>query len=120
MHQIGETIFTLPICLRRPGGATYPPADEEVYKYFAEFSSSDNDLSLKAHTAIACFLGAAHTTMLKWLIAKKARLPNPADLRASWHKVMEKEVGREERQAFFQEVVQTARKVSYLGSSLLR
>lgn len=109
----------MPICLRRPGGATYPPSDEEVCKYFAEFSNNDNDLSLRAHTAIACFLGAAHTIMLKWLTEKKARLLNLADVHASWHKLMEKEVEREERKAFFQEVVQTARKVRNLGSAFL-
>ena len=109
----------MPICLRRPGGATYPPSDEEVYKYFAEFSNNDNDLSLKAHTAIACFLGAAHTIMLRWLNEKKARLLNQAELRASWHRLMEKEVGREERKSFFHEVVQTARKVRYLELSFL-
>ncbi|KAF8501239.1 hypothetical protein BU17DRAFT_72018 [Hysterangium stoloniferum] len=56
--------------LTEAGAAGYPPSDLEVVKYFAAFTK-DNDLSLTAHDAIACFLAAAHKIMLDWLQTAK-------------------------------------------------
>jgi hypothetical protein len=48
------------------GGTSYPLPDSKVVDCFNDLSK-DNDLSLNAHIAIACFLAAAHTTMLERL-----------------------------------------------------
>lgn len=48
----GRKIFTVPICLAIPG---YPPSDLD---YFSNLPN--NDQNLATHTAIACFLVAAH------------------------------------------------------------
>ncbi|KAF8806748.1 hypothetical protein BYT27DRAFT_7223930 [Phlegmacium glaucopus] len=66
LTEVGSRIFTLPICLRHPGSPGYPLSDSDVYYYFEQITT-DNDMSLTAHSAIARFLTAAHEVMLKWL-----------------------------------------------------
>jgi hypothetical protein len=61
---------------------------------------------------IARFLGAAHTTMLKWLL--EIQNGRTADqLLTYWHTLME---GSTEREKFFREVVNVANSVSHCCS----
>ena len=101
-------IFTLPICLRAPGAPGYPPGDKAVYDYFAGLHHN-NDLSVSAHAAIACFLGAAHTTMLNYLRNAQAGR-TPMELLGYWHSVMEESEGRAD---FFEGVVNLAKSVNH-------
>jgi hypothetical protein len=74
----------------------------------------DNDLSLTAHAAIACFIAAAHLTMLEWL--QKAHNENGFNglqLLVYWHELMEPSGVRDGREAFFTEVVNRANKVGH-------
>lgn len=74
----------------------------------------DNDLSLTAHAAIACFIAAAHLVMLEYL--QKARNENGLnglELLMHWHELMEPTGVRDGRDVFFTEVVNRANKVGH-------
>ncbi|EDR00639.1 uncharacterized protein LACBIDRAFT_313129 [Laccaria bicolor S238N-H82] len=104
LTEAGRRIFTLPICLRKSGDLGYPPGDLEVVKYFATLSKVDH-LSFTTHSIIACFIAAAHTTMLEWL--KRMQAENNLDglqLHTHWHKVMEPPGAQDEWEHFFAEV----------------
>ena len=72
-----------------------------------------NDLSYKAHHDIACFLAAAHRTMLKWLkeVQKRERFDG-LHLHGWWYDTMERSEGREQRHRFFSEVMEQVNAVS--------
>ncbi|KAF8525579.1 hypothetical protein BU17DRAFT_74439 [Hysterangium stoloniferum] len=91
-----------------PSDLGYPPSDLEVVTYFATLSK-DNDLSCSVYIAIACFLPAAHTTMLEWLQnAQNENNFNGSELLTHWHELMEPQGPRYLRDQFFSEVVQRA------------
>jgi hypothetical protein len=72
-------------------------------------------LSISAHAAIARFLGAAHTTMLKWLLeVQNGRTAD--ELLIYWHTLMEDSTMSTERDKFFREVVNVANSVSHWRS----
>jgi len=71
-------------------------------------------LSISAHATIARFLGAAHSTMLKWLT--EAKIDTAKDLLIYWHTLMEDSSMRTNREKFFQEVVEVAKSVSHWRS----
>ena len=103
----------LPICLHHPHSPGYPPSDEDVHGYFAKLAT-DNFMNLNAHSAIACFLAAAHETMLKWLKEEQQRGNcNGETLREWWHATMEQKAVRRRRQKFFAEVLDEAETVSH-------
>ena len=110
-------MFTLPICLRKFGEPGYPPGDQPVVKFFSELSRN-NDLSLKAHAAVASFLAAAHEIMLETLRkARNERPPNEPPLNGQqlleyWHGLMEPIGARDSREEFFTKVVERAKTVS--------
>jgi hypothetical protein len=105
-------MFTLPICLRGPKDPGFPPPDLEVVEYFKPLSK-DNDLSLSAHAAIACFVAAAHETMLKVLQdVQKEKRWNRLELLSYWHNLMEPTGGRSGRDQFFAKVINRANDVS--------
>jgi hypothetical protein len=116
-RQTGSYIFTLPICLRQQNGTGYPPGDEEVVQFLNLTANIENrHLSHRVHGNIACFLGAAHETMLSWLkdIMEKEKCADTAALRKCWHQRMEPEgSNREERQQFFNEVAKRAKEASH-------
>jgi hypothetical protein len=99
------------MCLRGPDDLGYPPGDHVVYDYFHKLHNK-NDLSISAHAAIAHFLGAAHTTMLKWL-REAQTTRNAEELLLYWHTLMEGSQVRTEREDFFLEVVKLANSVSH-------
>jgi len=68
-------------------------------------------LSYTAHIAVASFIAAAHTTMLKRL--KAAQEQNVGDLHRYWHEGMESG-DRSYRNAFFSEVTKLASAASHL------
>ncbi|KIM44537.1 hypothetical protein M413DRAFT_25012 [Hebeloma cylindrosporum] len=108
LTECGRKTFTLPICLRRPGEPGYPLSDNEVYTYFQAYSVNNNDLSMKSHIATACFIGAAHKTMLRWL-KKRASDDMTADLHDWWYRIMEQEdTDNGSRKLFFEEVIELA------------
>lgn len=112
-YQVGRHTFTLPICLRHPNSPGYPLSDEEVHCYFGRITTN-NDMSLTAHSAIARFLTAAHETMLKWLKeAQQKNNFNAEALHTWWYNVMERKVGQQERRKFFSEVLGKAKDVSH-------
>ena len=80
-----------------------------MFKYFSNIRV-DNDLSITAHATIACFLAAAHETMLKWLKEIHENEPNAQQVLRTWHELMEKKGG--ERQKFFTCVVGLAEEAS--------
>ncbi|KAF8525518.1 hypothetical protein BU17DRAFT_62670 [Hysterangium stoloniferum] len=89
LTEAGRQIFTLPICLRQAGAPGYPPSDLEVIKYFAALSK-DNNPSVTAHDAIACFLATAYTIMLDWLQITKIQYQfDRPQLLKHWHELME-------------------------------
>lgn len=73
----------------------------------------NNDLSLTAHAAIACFLAAAHEMMLETLqkVYNEQGL-NGQQLLEYWHRLMEPIGARDGRKEFFTKVVDRANKVS--------
>ena len=103
----------LPICLHHPHSPGYPPSDEDVYEYFAKLTT-DNGMSLTAHSAIARFLAAAHETMLKWLKEEQQRRGCDGEtLRGWWYEIMELEGPRRRRREFFAEVLDEVNTVSH-------
>ena len=68
-------------------------------------------MSYTAHIAVASFIAAAHTTMLKRL--KTAQEQNVGDLHRYWHEGMESR-DRGYRNAFFSEVTKLAITASHL------
>ncbi|KIL57071.1 hypothetical protein M378DRAFT_16508 [Amanita muscaria Koide BX008] len=108
LTETGNYIFTLPICLRQQSGTGYPPGDEDVVKHLCLTKYINNcSISYRVHVIIACFLGAAYETMLKWLedIMEKEKCADTTALRKCWHQRMEPEgLKREERQKFFNEL----------------
>ena len=86
-----------------------------VFTYFTALSK-DNDLSLTAHAAIACFLGAAHTTMLEWLQrAQSERKLDGSQLHTYWQELMEPQGVRNGRDRFFEEVIERANSACHLS-----
>jgi hypothetical protein len=84
-----------------------------VHGYFTRLTT-DNDITLTAHSAIARFLTAAHETMLKWLKEEQQRSNSDGKrLRDWWHTIMEQSAGREKRRMFFTEVLERAKNVSH-------
>jgi hypothetical protein len=56
---------------------------------------TDNDMSLTVHSAIVCFLTAAHETMLKWLEdAEQQHSLDAAGLHTWWDGMMEQRAGQ--------------------------
>ena len=108
---MGKDIFTLPICLRKPGDPGYPLSDDAVVTYFKE-TPCDNDSSLTVLWAISCFLTAAYTNMLSSLQKLQEQCPDGADLRLLWHRYMEHQDYRDFRRDFFSGVADDARKVN--------
>ena len=93
-YQVGRHTFTLPICLRNPNSPGYPLSDEEVHYYFEQITTN-NDMSLTAHSAIARFLTAAHETMLKWLKEAQQKYNfNAEALHTWWYDIMERKAGQ--------------------------
>lgn len=84
-----------------------------MQQYFSALPRG-NDVSISAHIAIACFLAAAHRTMLTWLKRKSEAGLNGPRLLEWWHRLMEKRDGEVEytRETFFSAVVQLAREVT--------
>jgi len=78
--------------------------------------SKENDLSHAAHIAVASFIAAAHTTMLKWL--KRAQEGGASDLHTIWHQLMEPAEERADRNSFFSDVVKLANTASHSLSSV--
>ena len=111
-HQIGKQI-----CLRGLDDPGYPPGDRVIYDYFFKLHN-DNDLSIFTHAAIARFLGAAHTTMLKWLLATQTNR-NAEQLLFYWYTLMEGSAVRTEREKFFREVVNLSNSVSHWRSQFI-
>ncbi|KAF8726091.1 hypothetical protein AX14_008074 [Amanita brunnescens Koide BX004] len=110
LTEVGNHIFTLPICLRHPASPGYPLSDEDVYSYFAQITT--NDMSFPAHTIIASFLTAAHEVMLEWLKRAHEQFRfDKDDLRAWWHGIMEQKSGRKTRCQFFSEVLNKANSI---------
>jgi hypothetical protein len=109
--QVSKSVFTLPICLRRPDDPGYPSGDVAVHEYFSALTT-DNDISYTAHSAIACFLGALHATMLTRLQEKHNEVHNGRAVLAWWHHVMQNEGEKVYRKEFFATVVSEAKSVS--------
>ena len=110
-HQVGKLFFTLPICLRGPQDPGHPPSDKAVFEYFEDLVH-DNDMSTTAHSGIACFLAASHSTMLSSLRRyKKEQGCNGFALLNWWHDRMERREHRAFRDEFFAQVVAQAREV---------
>jgi len=66
---------------------------KKCFNFFTKLSR-DNDLNLTAHHAIACFLTAAHTTVLEWLKrAQSDKKFNGFQLHAYWQKFFSAVVG---------------------------
>lgn len=107
LTEVGKHIFTLPICLRKSTDPGYPPGDKPVVKFFSTLPKN-NDLSLTAHIAIACFLAAAHLTMLELLQGEQKKGLNGPQLLEYWHELMEPPTVRDRREAFFTKVVKRA------------
>ncbi|KIL60391.1 hypothetical protein M378DRAFT_26527 [Amanita muscaria Koide BX008] len=116
LTETGNYIFTLPICLRQQNGTGYPPGDGEVVQFLNLTTNIRNrHISYRVHADIACFLAAAHETMLKWLkdIMEKEECADTTELRKRWHQRMEPEgPNREARQQFFNEVVERAKELA--------
>jgi hypothetical protein len=72
----------------------------------------DDDKSLSAHHWIACFIAAAHTTMLEWLEGARGNR-NGEQLLMAWHEAMEKNAN-DARSEFFIKVVAVAKRASRL------
>ncbi|KAF8327857.1 hypothetical protein F5887DRAFT_924568 [Amanita rubescens] len=108
LTEVGKQMFTLPVCLRKSSDIGYPPGDEPVVKFFSTLSR-ENDLSPTAHAAIACFLAAAHETMLETLQkAHNERGLNGQQLLEYWHGLIEPIEARNSRKDFFTKVVERA------------
>ena len=108
MPQVGNYIFTVPICLRGPKDPSYPPPDTAVTDFF-QGVPKNNDLSITAHVAFACFIGALHETMHASLVRiHKENSCNGHDLRTIWHERMEKNRRGSFRRDFFAEVIRKA------------
>ncbi|KAK2464638.1 hypothetical protein APHAL10511_003331 [Amanita phalloides] len=123
LTEVGKHIFTLPICLRKSTGLGYPRGDEPVVKFFSALPRF-NELSLTTHAAIACFIAAAHQTMLETL--QKVHIEqklNGEQLLEYWHGLMES-TKRDGREAFFAKVVGEANsmkaKMGTFGNSPIR
>ena len=83
-------------------------------KFFSTLPQN-NDLSITAHSAIACFLAAAQQVMLERLRALQMKGFNGHQLLERWHDLMEPTgVVPDSREKFFTEVVQRANSVSCL------
>ena len=74
--------------------------------------SKTNDLSLTTLRAIACFLAAAHQTMLETLREACRNGLNGPQLLEYWHGLMEPTGTHDHREAFFTKVVQRADSVT--------
>jgi hypothetical protein len=111
LGQVGKHIFTLPICLRDEKDPGYPLPDKPVLEYFKDVPVN-NDLSFTAHHRIACFIAAAHMTMLEWLEGAPGNR-NGEQLLAVWHEAMEKNAN-DARSKFFLKVVELAKRASCL------
>ena len=109
--QASKSVFTLPICLRRPDDPGYPSGDVAVHEYFSGLTQ-DNDISYTTHSAIACFLGALHATMLTRLQEMHNDGHDGRALLEWWHRVMQDEGERVYRKEFFTTVVSEAKSVS--------
>ncbi|KAF8816611.1 hypothetical protein BYT27DRAFT_7220522 [Phlegmacium glaucopus] len=108
LTEVGKKIFTLPICLYKSTDPGYPPGDKPVVDFFSELLKN-NDLSITAHLSIACFLAAAHQTMLETLQeAYDAKGLNGSQLLQYWHQVMEPTGSCGCREVFFTKVVKQA------------
>jgi hypothetical protein len=105
---VGKHLFTIPICLRRPGSPGYPEGDEDVFRYFEAIPKS-NDLSRTAGQRIASFIAALHTKTLESLerLKEEGELDGKG-LLVAWHDLMEGPE-RDYRNAFYKEVVQKAK-----------
>jgi hypothetical protein len=105
-RKVGKTLFTLPICLRDPGGTGYPPSDPEVHRYFGPIMRMKNDLDIWAHVTIASFIAAAHRRMLEELkMAQDNGVHGREALLRNWHNAMEGEEGDGFRALFFSVVI---------------
>jgi hypothetical protein len=115
--QVGEIVFTLPICMRKPVDPGYPRSDRSVWTYFEKVFKG-NDLTITGHHAMACFIAAAHGQMLESLKQLRDENQSPLDangLRKRWHECMEKEEGGAYRQSFFETVKVKAEKVIFFS-----
>ena len=84
-----------------------------MHDYFIRVPAG-NDLSYTAHSAIGCFLAAAHQTMLEWL--REAQQRDGLDgigLHNWWYSIMEQKAGQESRQKFFSEVLEQTNTASH-------
>jgi len=89
-----------------PGDQGYPRSDNSVWTYFGKVTKTNN-LDIRAHHAMACFIGAAHEEMLMSLQQLMEKPVEPLDaegLRKRWHECMEKEENGMYRQSFFEKV----------------
>ncbi|KAF8343351.1 hypothetical protein F5887DRAFT_1212483 [Amanita rubescens] len=105
LTEVGKQIFTLPICLRQSNDPGYPPGDKSVVKFFSALPGNSDT---NAHTAIACFLAAAHQTMLETLQEAHKKGLNGPHLLRYWHRLMEPTGPRDRREKFFTKVVEQA------------
>jgi len=80
-------------------------------KFFSALPGG-NGLSIAAHIAIACFVAAAHQTMLETLQEARKKGLNGPQLLGYWHRLMEPIGPRDRREQFFTKVVELANKVS--------
>jgi hypothetical protein len=97
----------------------------EAYQYFNRLDKTD-DLSIRAHVDLSCFIAASHMCMLAWLTTKRdSEKFGRLELLSHWHTMMEEKEGRKDRQRFYSDVVKQARSVShyhltlYLGLHIL-
>jgi hypothetical protein len=72
------------------------------------FSALPGNNDITAHTAIACFLAAAHQTMLETLQEAHNKGLNGPHLLGYWHRLMEPTGPRDRREKFFTKVVEQA------------
>lgn len=87
-----------------------------MYNYFNKLDDN-NDLSITSHIALACFVGAAHRTMLERL--QSVKVQTVQELHDYWYQLMEQQDDRSERNTFFSEVVANANAVNQLFFCLL-
>ena len=80
-------------------------------EYFSALPK-DNELSLTAHKAIACFIAAAHQMMLETLQRYSEEGHDGPQLLKHWHERMEPTGAGDDRNAFFTKVVERANIVS--------
>ncbi|KAF8328823.1 uncharacterized protein EI90DRAFT_3063695 [Cantharellus anzutake] len=91
LTEVGRQLFTLPICLRRPGRPGYPLSDALVSDYFRELNSQCHGLNDSSTlSGAASFLTAAYETMLASLrkILDEENCTG-AEILSRWHQRME-------------------------------